>query len=240
MGTEIQLEFPSVGATENLMLSSVLADGKTIINNAAMEPEIVDLQNFLNKMGAKITGAGSSIIVIDGVKSLRDVSYNIMPDRIETGTFLAMAASTGSKLELLKTNYEYLQPVISKLEEANCKIFKEKNRILIEAPKRLRAIDIKTMPYPGFPTDMQSIFLSMLSTAKGTSIVTENIFENRFKYIPELNRMGAKVVVEGKTAIVKGVRKLSGANVKATDLRGRSGFDFGWTFCSGNNSSRKY
>lgn len=220
IGTEIQLEFPSVGATENLMLASVFAEGMTVLHNVAMEPEIVDLQKFLNKMGAKVSGAGSSVIVIDGVKKLKDVSYNIMPDRIETGTFLSIAAITGSKLELLKTNYEYIQPVITKLEEANCKIWKENNRILIEAPKKLKPVDVKTMPYPGFPTDMQSIFLGMLTISKGTSIIIENIFENRFKCVPELNRMGAKISVEGKTAIIKGVRKLSGSNVKAADLRG--------------------
>ena len=220
VGTEIQLEFPSVGATENLMLASVFAEGKTILYNVAMEPEIVDLQNFLNRMGAKVTGAGSNMIVIEGVKKLKDVSYNIMPDRIETGTFLSMAAITGGKLELNKTKFEYIQPVITKLEEANCKIWKEPNKIYIEAPKKLKAVDIKTLPYPGFPTDMQSIFLGMLTVAKGTSVITENIFENRFKCVPELNRMGAKILIEGRTAIVKGARKLSGSNVKSTDLRG--------------------
>ena len=136
VGTEIQLEFPSVGATENLMLASVLGEGRTVLNNVAMEPEIIDLQNFLNKMGAKVTGAGSGVIIIEGVKKLKDVSYNIMPDRIETGTFLCIAASTGSKLEVVNTNFEYLYPVLSKLEECNCKIWKEKNRIIIDAPKK--------------------------------------------------------------------------------------------------------
>ncbi|MBR3132622.1 MAG: UDP-N-acetylglucosamine 1-carboxyvinyltransferase [Clostridia bacterium] len=219
-GIEIQLDFPSVGATENLMLASVLAEGKTVINNVAMEPEIVDLQNFLNKMGAKVSGAGSGVIVIEGVKKLKDVSYNIMPDRIETGTFLCYAASTGGMLELNKTKFEHIQPVIAKLEEANCKVFKEKNRIIINSPKKLKAVDIKTMPYPGFPTDMQSVFLSMLTIAKGTSIITENIFENRFKCGQELKRMGAKISVDCRTAVVKGVRRLYGTTVKATDLRG--------------------
>lgn len=220
VGTEIQLEFPSVGATENLMLASVLGEGRTVLNNVAMEPEIIDLQNFLNKMGAKVTGAGSGVIIIEGVKKLKDVSYNIMPDRIETGTFLCIAASTGSKLEVVNTNFEYLYPVLSKLEECNCKIWKEKNRIIIDAPKRIKATSIRTMPYPGFPTDMQSVFLGMLTTSKGTSIISENIFENRFRCSSELKRMGAKIEIEGRTAIVKGVRKLSGAMVKATDLRG--------------------
>ena len=220
VGTEIQLEFPSVGATENLMLASVLGEGRTVLNNVAMEPEIIDLQNFLNKMGAKVTGAGSGVIIIEGVKKLKDVSYNIMPDRIETGTFLCIAASTGSKLEVVNTNFEYLYPVLSKLEECKCKIWKEKNRIIIDAPKRIKATSIRTMPYPGFPTDMQSVFLGMLTTSKGTSIISENIFENRFRCSSELKRMGAKIEIEGRTAIVKGVRKLSGAMVKATDLRG--------------------
>ena len=223
VGAEIQLEFPSVGATENLMLSSVL-------NNVAMEPEIIDLQNFLNRMGAKICGAGSNRIVITGVKKLKDVSYNIMPDRIETGTFLAFATATGSKLEIKKTNYYYLLPVISKLEEAGAKIWKEKDRILIESPRRIKAIDFKTMPYPGFPTDMQSVFLSLLTGAKGTSIITENIFENRFKCSQELVRMGAKIVIEGRTAVIKGVRKLNGTCVNASDLRGRCCFSFSWTY----------
>ncbi|MBR3153304.1 MAG: UDP-N-acetylglucosamine 1-carboxyvinyltransferase [Clostridia bacterium] len=218
--SEIQLDFPSVGTTENLMLASVLAEGKTVINNVAMEPEIVDLQNFLNKMGAKISGAGSGKIEIEGVKKLKDVSYNIMPDRIETGTFLCFAAATGGNLELNKTKFEHLLPVISKLEEANCKIWEEKNRIIIDSPKRIKAVDIKTMPYPGFPTDMQSVFLGMLAGAKGTSIITENIFENRFKCSQELERMGAKISTNCRTAVVKGVRKLYGSTVKATDLRG--------------------
>ena len=217
---EVHLEFPSVGATENIILASILSDAEIIITNAAMEPEIVDLQEFLNRMGAKVYGAGTNCIKIVGVKRLKEVSYTIMPDRIETGTFLAMCAATGGNLELRNTNYNHIIPVLDKLEETGCRIEKNKNNIYIEAKKRLKAIDIKTLPYPGFPTDMQSIFLGMLCSAKGTSVITENIFENRFKCVPELNRMGAKIKIEGNCAIVKGVRKLTGAEVRATDLRG--------------------
>ena len=188
LSSEITLDFPSVGATENIMLASVYGEGTTIIKNAAREPEIVDLQNFLVKMGAKVTGAGESEIVIEGIKQIKkDVSYTIMPDRIE---------------------------------KLDCKIIVEKDYIYIEAPKKLKAVDIKTMPYPGFPTDMQSIITSVLTIAKGTSIIVENIFENRYKYTAELIKMGAKIKIEGKTAVVKGTRKLNGAKVKSTDLRG--------------------
>ncbi|OKZ75842.1 MAG: UDP-N-acetylglucosamine 1-carboxyvinyltransferase [Clostridium sp. 26_22] len=219
-GEKIDLDFPSVGATENAILASVLAEGTTTITNAAREPEIIDLQNFLNKMGAKIIGAGTNEIQITGVKKLKDISYNIMPDRIETGTFLCLAVATKGNLILENTNAEHITPVITKLQEAECKIEIEKNKIKINSNKKIKALDIKTMPYPGFPTDMQSVFSAMLTTAKGTSIIVENIFENRFKYTQELNKMGAKITVEGKSAIIRGVRKLYGANVKATDLRG--------------------
>lgn len=219
-GEKIDLDFPSVGATENAILASVLAEGTTIITNAAREPEIIDLQNFLNKMGAKVVGAGTDEIQINGVKQLKDVSYNIMPDRIETGSFLCFAAATKGNLILESVNATHITPIITKLEEADCKIITEKNKIQIVAPKKLKALDIKTMPYPGFPTDMQSVFAAMLTTARGTSIIVENIFENRYKYTQELNKMGAKITVEGKSAVIRGARKLYGAEVKATDLRG--------------------
>ena len=219
-GTEINLDFPSVGATENIILAAVLGNGETIIRNAAMEPEIEDLQNFLNRMGAKVEGAGTHVIKIKGVHDLKDVSYNIMPDRIEAGTLLCAAAITGGNIEIKKVNSEHIKPVLDKLEEAGCKIKIENDKIKLEAPKRLKAVDIKTLPYPGFPTDMQAIFGTILSTASGTSIITENIFENRFKYAGELQRMGAKIKIEGKTLIIKGARKLYGTKVKSTDLRG--------------------
>ena len=197
-----------------------MLSGETILTNAAMEPEIKDLQNFLNRMGAKVEGAGTNVIKITGVKKLKDVSYNIMPDRIEAGTFLCIAGATAGKLKLNNIVPEHIGPIINKLEECGCKFEISKNNILIEAHKKIKSVDIKTMPYPGFPTDMQSVFVAMLCIAKGTSIVVENIFENRFKFVNELKRMGAKINIEGKVAIIKGVRKLSGATVEATDLRG--------------------
>lgn len=219
-GEKIDLDFPSVGATENAILASVLVDGTTIITNAAREPEIIDLQNFLNKMGAKVIGAGTDEIQIKGVQQLKDVSYNIMPDRIEAGSFLCFAAATKGNVILEDVNSTHITPIINKLEEAGCKIDIGKSKIKILAPKKLKAIDIKTMPYPGFPTDMQSVFSAMLTTAKGTSIIVENIFENRYKYTQELNKMGARITVEGKSAVIRGVKRIYGADVKATDLRG--------------------
>ena len=220
IGANIDLDFPSVGATENIILASVFAEGETNITNAAKEPEIIDLANCLNKMGAKIEGAGTSNIKIVGVKKLNDISYNIMPDRIEAGSLLCMVAVTGGKVKLNNVIADNIIPVINKLEESGCKVEKYKNSIYLEAPKKLKALDIKTMPYPGFPTDMQSVFATMLTVAKGTSVIIENIFENRYKYMSELMKMGAKITIEGKTAVIKGVRRLSGAKVASTDLRG--------------------
>lgn len=221
IGSEITLDFPSVGATENIMLASVYGEGTTIIKNAAREPEIIDLQNFLIKMGANIEGAGESIITIEGINKVKkDISYTVMPDRIEAGTMLCAAAITGGNIKINKVIPEHISSVIYKLEKMGCIINSKKNSIYIEAPKKLKAEDIKTMPYPGFPTDMQSIMASVLTVSKGSSIVVENIFENRYKYTNELIKMGAKIKVEGKTAVFKGVRKLTGAKVKSTDLRG--------------------
>ena len=214
------MDFPSVGATENIILASVMCEGKTIITNAAKEPEIEDLAKILNKMGAKIKGAGTDKIEIIGVKNLSETSYNIMPDRIEAGTYLVIGAITGGNIKITNANPEHIKPILDKLEEANCKLEKGKDFIKITAPRRVKSVDIKTMPYPGFPTDMQAIFGAMLATAKGTSIITENIFENRYKYLQELSRMGVKVKTEGRTAIIKGTKKIQGANVIATDLRG--------------------
>ena len=220
VGVDIDLDFPSVGATENIILASVFAQGKTSITNAAREPEIVDLVNILNKMGARISGEGTNVIEIEGVTKLHEVKYRVMPDRIEAGTFLCAGAMAGGKIKITNARTEQLIPIISKLEEAGCQIEKDNTSVTLQAPKRLKAIEIKTMPYPGFPTDMQSIFGSMLSFAKGTSIITENIFENRFKYLQELKRMGAKSKQEGNVAIITGVKMLTGAKVKSTDLRG--------------------
>lgn len=209
-----------MGATENIILASCLANGNTILTNAAKEPEIEDLIKFLNKAGARIKGAGTDRIEITGVKKLIEVSYNIMPDRIESGTYLVAGAITGGNVKIINANPKHIEPILHKLEEANCILNVGKNYVEIKAPKRIKAVDIKTMPYPGFPTDMQSIFGALLSTAKGTSIITENIFESRYKYIQELNRMGAKINVEGRTAIIKGTKRIQGANVIALDLRG--------------------
>ncbi len=220
MGTQIHLDFPSVGATENIILASCLAEGVTVLTNAAKEPEIEDLVKFLNKAGAKIKGAGTDRVEIIGVKKLTEVSYNIMPDRIEAGTYLVAGAITGGNLKVTNLNSNHIEPILNKLEEAGCILKIEKNTVEINAPKRIKAVDIKTMPYPGFPTDMQSIFGALLTTAKGTSIITENIFESRYKYVQELNRMGAKINVEGRTAVIKGTRRIQGASVIASDLRG--------------------
>ena len=220
IGADIHLDFPSVGVTENLMLASILAEGETTITNVAMEPEIIDLQRFLNRMGAKVSGAGENVIKIQGVKKLKNVSYNIMPDRIEIGTFLCMTAITGGNIIINNVNNEDIKSITSKLEETGVRVKQEKSSIEIMAPKKLKAIDIKTMPYPGFPTDMQSVFGAMLTVAKGTSLIVENIFENRFRYLNELKKMGAKVSIEGNVAIIKGVKKLHGAEMEAPDLRG--------------------
>lgn len=190
------------------------------MTNSAKEPEIEDLVNFLNKAGAKIKGAGTDRIEIIGVRKLSEISYNIMPDRIEAGTYLVAGAITGGDIKITNANPRHIEPILNKLEETNCKIITQNNEIEIIAPRRLKAVDIKTMPYPGFPTDLQSIFTALLTHAKGTSIVTENIFESRYKYTQELNRMGAKIKVEGRTAIIKGSRRIQGTNVVANDLRG--------------------
>lgn len=218
--TEIQLDFPSVGATENLILASVLGTHEVVIKNAAMEPEIIDLACFLNRMGAKVMGAGTNIIKIRGVRDLKEVSYTIMPDRIEAGTLLLATAMTGGEIRLDKVCPEHISPILHKLQECGCKIETVKNTIFLKSNGKLIGTEIKTMPYPGFPTDLQPLFTTLLTVCKGTSIVTENIFENRYKFAQELKRMGAKINIEGKTAIIKGVRRLHGANVESTDLRG--------------------
>lgn len=220
ISTEIQLDFPSVGATENLILASILGTHEVIIKNAAMEPEIVDLADFLNRMGAKVTGAGTNVIKIRGVKELREISYTIMPDRIEAGTLLLATAITGGEIQLNKVCPEHISPILHKLQECGCRVETVKNTIYLKSTGKLIGTEIKTMPYPGFPTDLQPLFTTFLTVCKGTSIVTENIFENRYKFTQELKRMGAKVNIEGKTAIIKGVKRLHGANVESTDLRG--------------------
>lgn len=217
---KIELDFPSVGATENLILASILGEHIITINNAAKEPEIIDLANFLNKMGAKVYGAGSNVIRIIGVKKLKDISYKIMPDRIETGTLLIAGAITGGMVKVNNTVPEHIGPLLDKLSEAGCEIKINGNSISLLANKRLNAVDIKTMPYPGFPTDLQPQFSTLMTVSRGTSIITENIFENRFKFMQEIQRMGAKATIHGKTMVIKGVRKLHSAEVESSDLRG--------------------
>ena len=220
-GNRIYLDFPSVGATENILMAAVLAEGTTIIENAAEEPEIWDLANFLNSMGAKIHGAGVGKITIEGVESLKGITYKPIYDRVEAGTFMVAAAITNSKITINGANEEHLRPTIEKLKECGV-IFEniKEDTILVDGTRIKAPVDIKTLPYPGFPTDMQSIFTGMLTTAKGTSMIIENIFENRYKYTSELKRMGAKITTEGKVAIIKGTKKLVGTTVEATDLRG--------------------
>jgi len=217
-GAEIHFDFPSVGATENAMMAAVLAKGTTIIRNAAREPEVCDLQVFLNRMGAKITGAGTDTIRIDGVEKLLPAEHHVMPDRIQAGTFLIAGAITQGDVTVENISPECLFSVTDKLEEIGAVINTGSDYIRIRAGE-LRGVDIKTLPYPGFPTDLQAPMLSLLTVAKGTSIITETIFENRFKHVDELMRMGAKIKVEGRTAIIRGVSKLTGTMVAAPDLR---------------------
>lgn len=218
-GATIYFDIPTVTGTENLMMAGVLADGETILENAACEPEIVDLANALISMGAKITGAGTSIITITGVNGLRPLDYRIIPDRIETGTFLTAAAITGGNVKVLGGNQEYLDAVINKLKESNVEVRRINDQLIVKGSGRPLAADIRTMPYPGFPTDMQAQFMALMTVADGTSLITENIFENRFMHVAELRRMGADIKVEGSTARIKGVKTLKGAPVMATDLR---------------------
>jgi UDP-N-acetylglucosamine 1-carboxyvinyltransferase len=220
-GEKIYLDFPSVGATENIMMAAATADGITTIENAAIEPEIADLATYLATMGADIKGAGTDTIKITGVKHLNGAYHNIIPDRIEAGTYMVAAAITGGDLEIENIVPEHIRPVSAKLKEAGIEVSEELNSIHVKAAGRpdLKAVDIKTLPYPGFPTDMQSQMTSLMSKATGTSMIIETVFENRFMHVCELKRMGANIRVEGRSAIVEGAGKLSGAQVKATDLR---------------------
>lgn len=218
-GTSIYLDFPSVGATENIIMAACMAEGQTVLENAAQEPEIIDLANFLNIMGAKIRGAGTNVIKITGVPKLIGHNYTIIPDRIEAGTYMVAVAMTGGNIYIENAISEHLKPVIAKLNEAGVKIEEDIDGIRVSCNKRPKAIDIKTLPYPGFPTDMQAQFMAMLTIAEGTGLVTETVFENRFMHVDELKRMGASIKVDGRTSIVEGVPSLTGCQVKATDLR---------------------
>ncbi len=218
-GAKIYLDYPSVGATETLMMAATLAEGETTIENAAQEPEVIDLANFCRAMGAKIRGAGTNTIIISGVPSLHSVDYSIIPDRIEAGTFLVAGAITHSELTLSPVIPDHLTSVIAKLQKIGAKVISESSNCLRIIPGELRASDIETLPYPGFPTDMQAPFMALLTLAEGDSVITETVFENRLGHVPELNRMGADIRVKGNHAIIRGVPMLSGAPVVATDLR---------------------
>ena len=218
-GAKVYLDFPSVGATENIMMAASLANGRTIIENAAQEPEIVDLANYLNAMGANVRGAGTNAIRIEGVKNLTGTSYAVIPDRIEAGTDMVAAAITGGDVLLKNVLYEHLKPLVAKLKEAGVAIEQDVDQMRVTASGGLRAVDIKTLPYPGFPTDMQAQFMALMSVADGSSVVSETVFENRFMHVDELKRMGANIRVDGRIAMLDGVKKLTGCPVTATDLR---------------------
>lgn len=220
-GNKIHLSFPSVGATENILLASVTSKGTTVLTNAAREPEIVDLAAFLNKCGARIHGAGESTVVIDGVSRLYPAEHTVIADRIVAATYLFSAAITGGKIEIDNSFSSHLDSVFPVLEETGCIIKRNGNSVFLVSPERLKRVkSVRTLPFPGFPTDLQSPLTALLSVADGVSVVTENIFENRYKYISELNRLGANIRVEGSSAIIDGVKNLYGASVRATDLRG--------------------
>jgi UDP-N-acetylglucosamine 1-carboxyvinyltransferase len=218
-GAKIYLDCPSVGATETLMMAATLAEGETTIENAAQEPEVVDLANFCRAMGARIRGAGTNTIIISGVPSLHSVDYSIIPDRIEAGTFLVAGAITNSELSLSPVVPDHLTAVIAKLHEIGSRVITEEPNCLRIVPGRIGATDIETLPYPGFPTDMQAQFMALLAQSEGDSVITETVFENRLRHVAELNRMGADIRVKGNNAIIRGVPRLSGAPVVATDLR---------------------
>ncbi|GAE92495.1 UDP-N-acetylglucosamine 1-carboxyvinyltransferase [Gracilibacillus boraciitolerans JCM 21714] len=218
-GAKIYLDMPSVGATENIMMAAALAKGKSIIENAAKEPEIVDLANYLNKMGARIVGAGTETIKIEGVDQLYGAEHTIIPDRIEAGTFMVAAAITRGNVLIENAEMEHLRALVSKMEEMGVRVLEEKNGIRVIGPKTLHATDVKTLPHPGFPTDMQSQMMSLMLQASGTSVITETVFENRFMHVEEFRRMNAKLKIEGRSVIVEGPVNLQGAEVAATDLR---------------------
>lgn len=219
IGNSIYLDFPSVGATENIMMAATLAKGETVIENAAAEPEIWDLANFLNQMGANVTGAGTDTIKIVGVDKLKGISYRVIPDRIEAGTFMVATAITRGDIILQNVVADHLKPIVAKLEEAHVKSDVIDGGMHIYAIGKLGCLNLKTMPFPGFPTDMQAPFMSLLALAEGTSIITETVFENRFMHAGELKRMGANIKIDSRSAVIEGVKKLTGTQVRATDLR---------------------
>ncbi|SEH45353.1 UDP-N-acetylglucosamine 1-carboxyvinyltransferase [Halobacillus karajensis] len=218
-GAKIYFDVPSVGATENVMMAAALAEGRTVLENCAKEPEIVDLANYLNKMGANIVGAGTETIRIEGVEKLTGATHTIIPDRIEAGTFMVAAAITGGNVLVQGAMHEHLRSLVSKMEEMGVIIQEEENGLRVIGPDILKATDLKTMPHPGFPTDMQSQMMALMLNATGTSVITETVFENRFMHVEEFRRMNAKLKIEGRSVIVEGPSSLQGAEVAATDLR---------------------
>lgn len=218
-GARVYLDFPSVGATENIMMAASMAEGQTVLENPAQEPEIIDLANYLNVMGAKVRGAGTNVIKIEGVKMLHGADYTVIPDRIEAGTYMVAAAMTRGDVYIENAITEHLKPVIAKLKEAGVAIEEDVDGVRVSCDGPIKSVDIKTMPYPGFPTDMQAQFMAMLAISEGTGLVTETVFENRFMHVDELKRMGANIKIDGRTSVVEGVSRLTGCQVKATDLR---------------------
>lgn len=218
-GANIYLDFPSVGATENIMMAAAMASGTTVLENPAEEPEIVDLANYLNQMGARVRGAGTNVITIEGVSELHGVQHSVIPDRIEAGTYMIAAAMTGGDVIIENVLPEHQKPLIAKLREAGAMVEEDIDRIHVVGSGKLKAVDIKTLPYPGFPTDMQAQMMAMLSVAEGRSKITETVFENRFMHVVELNRMGANITTEGRSAVITGPAHLTGCTVRATDLR---------------------
>ncbi len=219
VGTTIYLDFPSVGATENLMMAAAMAKGQTILENPAKEPEIIDLANYLNVMGARVRGAGTDIIRIDGVGEMHGAEHTVIPDRIEAGTYMVAVAMTGGDVRVDNVYCEHLKPLTAKLREAGVTIHEDVNGVRVISDGKIKAVDIKTLPHPGFPTDMQAQFMALLAVADGDSTVTETVFENRFMHVAELRKMGAKIIAEGRKAFIYGGMPLSGATVNATDLR---------------------
>jgi UDP-N-acetylglucosamine 1-carboxyvinyltransferase len=218
-GAEIYFDISTVTGTENIMMAAALAEGRTVLKNAAREPEVVELGQALKKMGAKIEGVGTDVVVIEGVKELRPIEHTIIPDRIEAGTFMVAAGITQGNVKLQNCHIGHLEAVVAKLKEAGLEIFPEGEGVKVIGPVNIKPVDVKTLPYPGFPTDMQAQIMALLCLAGGLSVITETVFENRFMHVSEMRRMGADIRIEGKNAIVRGLANLTGAPVMATDLR---------------------
>lgn len=234
--THIYLDYPSVGATENIIMAAAMAKGITYIENAALEPEIADLANFINQMGGRISGAGTNLIKVQGVTELHGCEYTPIPDRIEAGTYMVAAAATGGELIINNVNPEHVKAISAKLEETGVRMHEGEESIKVKHSGSIKPVYLKTLPYPGFPTDMQAQFMAYLSRSAGSSVITESVFENRFMHVQELIRLGANIKIEGRTAIVKGVRQLTAAKVKATDLRAGAALIIAGLMAEGNTT----